>query len=141
MDCSTQSEDASLSLRRKFIMSRQLLFSVTKDDCDWSYTKGTGAGGQKRNKTSSAVHCSHRPSGAHGYCEDSRSQLDNKRTAFIRMAETQEFKTWHHIETLKHNGQMDEIDRYVANELKKIRVEVKQEGKWVEVDANELLPD
>ena len=58
------------------------LFSVTAQDCEWSYTRGTGAGGQKRNKTSSAVHCTHRASGAHGYSESSRSQLDNRRDAF-----------------------------------------------------------
>nr|WP_298657373.1 peptide chain release factor-like protein [uncultured Flavobacterium sp.] len=63
---------------------KELLFSVTKEDCDWSYTKGTGSGGQKRNKTSSAVHCTHRESGAKGYSEASRSQLDNKRDAFLK---------------------------------------------------------
>ena len=45
--------------------TRQLLFSVTANDCDWSYTRGTGNGGQKKNKTNSAVHCKHRASGAH----------------------------------------------------------------------------
>lgn len=59
---------------------KQLLFSLTSSDFEWSYTKGTGSGGQKKNKTSSAVHCIHRPSGAHGYAEDSRSQHENKRT-------------------------------------------------------------
>ena len=29
---------------------KELLFSVTAADCDWSYTKGTGAGGQKKTK-------------------------------------------------------------------------------------------
>lgn len=48
---------------------KQLLFSVTAKDCEWSYTRGTGAGGQKKNKTSSAVHCSHKQSKAHGYAD------------------------------------------------------------------------
>ena len=109
-----------------------LLFSVTADDCRWAYTKGTGAGGQKRNKTSSAVHCFHDPSGAHGYSESSRSQLDNKRDAFIKMFETKEFKLWHHIESLKRNGRMAEIDAYVAREMRKVRVDVKVDGRWVD---------
>lgn len=71
---------------------KELLFSVTAADCDWSYTKGTGSGGQKKNKTSSAVHCTHRASRAHGYSEASRSQLDNKREAFVKMCNTKEFK-------------------------------------------------
>lgn len=111
---------------------KQLLFSVTKDDCDWSYTKGTGAGGQKKNKTSSAVHCTHRQSGAHGYCEESRSQLENKRTAFVRMANTPEFKKWHHLESLRRTGVLQDIDNAVEREMTKIRVEVKHGGVWVD---------
>ena len=72
--------------------NRTLLFSVTASDCDWSYTRGTGKGGQKKNKTNSAVHCTHRASGAHGYAEDAREQHHNRRTAFVRMLETKEFK-------------------------------------------------
>jgi protein subunit release factor B len=111
---------------------KEILFSVTAADCEWSYTKGTGAGGQKRNKTSSAVHCNHRPSGASGYSESSRSQLDNKRDAFVKMAETKEFKTWHRLETMRRNGQMAQVDAYVEREIKKVKVEGKVDGKWVD---------
>jgi hypothetical protein len=120
-------------------MNKELLFSVTTNDCEWSYTKGTGAGSQKRNKTSSAVHCHHKPSGARGYSEASRSQLDNKRDAFIKMVETKEFKTWHHMETLRRNGKMAEIDAMVERELKKIKIEVHDEdGRWTEVKESDL---
>ena len=119
---------------------KELLFSVTASDCEWSYTKGTGAGGQKRNKTSSAVHCKHKPSGAHGYSESSRSQLENKQDAFRKMSETQEFKKWHHIETLRRNGKMAQIDEEVKREMRRIKVEVKDEnGRWVEVDKDAPL--
>ena len=111
--------------------ARQILFSVTAVDCDWAYTKGTGAGGQKKNKTSSAVHCTHRVSGAAGYAEDSRSQLMNRRTAFERMAGTEKFKLWHRLECMRRSGQMAEVDRVVGQEMKKIRIDVKQNGKWV----------
>lgn len=121
---------------------KELLFSVTASDCEWSYTKGTGAGGQKRNKTSSAVHCTHRPSGAKGYSEHSRSQLENKQDAFNKMANSTEFKKWHHLETLRRSGQMKTIADAVAKELNKIKVEVRDtEGKWVEVDKNQTLGD
>lgn len=118
---------------------KQLLFSVTASDCEWSYTRGTGSGGQKRNKTSSAVHCSHRPSGAHGYCEESRSQLDNKRTAFQRMSETKEFKRWHEMEVMKRLGIQSQIEERVEREMRRVRVEVKSDGKWIEVDKNDPL--
>lgn len=116
-------------------MSKELLFSVTASDCDWSYTKGTGAGGQKRNKTSSAVHCTHRSSGAHGYSEASRSQLDNKRDAFVKMVQTEEFKQWHQREVWKRIGVLDQIEEAVRTGMdpSNIKIEIKQDGKWVEV--------
>lgn len=117
---------------------RKLLFSVTARDCEWSYTKGTGAGGQKRNKTSSAVHCFHRPSGAHGYSEASRSQHDNKREAFAKMAESEVFQKWNKLEAMKRCGILDEIDRYVEQELKKVRLEIRVNGKWTEVTEDQL---
>lgn len=120
---------------------KKLLFSVTKDDCEWSYTKGTGAGGQKRNKTSSAVHCFHRPSGAHGYSEASRSQLDNKRDAFVKMANSKEFQKWNRMEAWRRMGVLDEIDRKVAEEMRNIKIEIRIDGKWTEVKEHMLVDD
>lgn len=120
---------------------RELLFSVTKDDCDWSYTRGTGNGGQKKQKTSSAVHCKHRASGAKGYSESSRSQHENKRDAFVKMCETKEFKEWHRLETLRRTGMLDQIDRKVAEELTKIKIEIRVDGKWTEVQESQLVDD
>ena len=113
---------------------RELLFSVTASDCEWSYTKGSGNGGQKKNKTSSAVHCAHQPSGARGYSEASRSQLDNKKDAFVKMVGTKEFKSWHQQETWKKLGVLDEIERAVKDGLQpaNLRMEIKINGKWVE---------
>lgn len=114
---------------------KELLFSVTKEDCNWSYTKGTGAGGQKRNKTSSAVHCTHKASGAKGYSEASRSQLENKRDAFLKMIETKTFKEWHRMEVMRRTGQLIAVEKYVENELRKVKVEMKNdEGLWQEWD-------
>jgi protein subunit release factor B len=114
------------------------LFSVTAKDCEWSYTKGSGNGGQKKNKTSSAVHCMHRPSGAHGYSEASRSQADNKREAFEKMIESIEFQKWLNLEFMKKSGEMDEIDRQVERELTKVKTEIKIDGKWTEVTVEQL---
>ena len=114
------------------------LFSVTAKDCEWSYTRGSGNGGQKKNKTSSAVHCMHRPSGAHGYSEASRSQADNKRDAFEKMYASEEFQKWVHIEFMKRSGEMDEIDRRVELELTKVKTEIKIDGKWTEVTVDQL---
>ena len=122
-------------------MDKKLLFSVTAKDCDWSYTRGTGAGGQKRNKTSSAVHCTHRASRAHGYSEASRSQSENKRDAFVKMTETKEFKTWHRMEVMRQTGKLDELEREVQRELRKVKLEVRIDGKWTQVSESQLVDD
>jgi len=118
---------------------RKPLFSVTANDCEWSYTRGTGAGGQKRNKTSSAVHCTHRPSGAHGYSEASRSQFDNRRDAFVKMTETERFKKWLHLEFMKRTGEMNEIERRVEEELRRVKTEIRIDGRWTEVRPDQLV--
>jgi len=122
-------------------MEKEILFRLTAADFDWSYTKGTGAGGQKRNKTSSAVHCMHRASGAHGYSEASRSQHDNKAEAFKRCTETEKFKTWLRLETMKRNGQQAQIDAQIEKELTRTKIEIKIDGKWTPVKASQLVDD
>jgi peptide chain release factor 1 len=50
-------------------------------ELEWSTCRGTGSGGQKRNKTESTVLLTHRPSGLQVRCESSRSQLANRAAA------------------------------------------------------------
>jgi len=115
---------------------RELLFSVTAKDCDWDYVRGSGNGGQKRNKTSSAVRCRHRDSGSVGYSEDTRSQHQNKILAFKRMISTKEFKTWHRLEVARKTGELIEIQDKIERDLKNSKitiVEVKDEqGRWIQ---------
>ena len=112
---------------------KELLFSVTAKDCRFDYYKGSGKGGQKRNKTSSAVRCTHLDSGAVGQSDDTRSQHSNKIMAFSRMAETKEFKAWHTLEVSKKLGILDRINDYVDKEMnsQNICVEFKTNGLWV----------
>jgi len=124
------------------VESRRLLFSVTAKDCEWSYTRGTGHGGQAKNKTSSAVHCKHPPSGARGYAEDTRSQRQNRQMAFVRMTKTKEFEDWRQMEFRRRSGQQAAIDEKVQRELQNIKVEVKNdEDLWQEIQKDAILPD
>lgn len=120
---------------------RELVFSVTAADCEWSYTRGTGNGGQKKNKTNSAVHCTHRASGGHGYAEDHRSQHQNRSLAFERMAKSKKFEDWRRMEFMKRTGQEAVIQDNVERQMRNIRVEIKEEGLWQPVDKNAILPD
>jgi peptide chain release factor 1 len=55
--------------------------AVDQRDLVWSTCRGTGSGGQKRNKTESTVLLTHAPTGLQVRCETSRSQLQNRQTA------------------------------------------------------------
>lgn len=116
-------------------MTKDLLFSLTKDDFRWDYYRGSGKGGQKRNKTSNAVRCTHEPSGAIGKSEEGRSQWQNKKIAFRRMAETDEFRKWVRIEAARKSGDLQKIKERVDKECRdNVRVEVQRDGKWTEED-------
>jgi len=54
--------------------------------CDVDTYRASGPGGQKRNKTSSAVRLRHGPTGLIVIAEESRSQYDNKAKALVRLA-------------------------------------------------------
>src|SRR5437870_66904 len=53
--------------------------------CDVDTYRASGPGGQKRNKTSSAVRLRHPPSGLLVIAEESRSQHENKAKALKRL--------------------------------------------------------
>ncbi len=77
---------------------KKKLLSITASDCTWQYYRGSGDGGQKKQKTSSACRCIHPPSGAVGESQESRKQSENRKLAFKRMSESKEFQTWLNLE-------------------------------------------
>ena len=59
--------------------------SVLVSQCEVDTYRASGPGGQKRNKTSSAVRLRHTPSGLIVIAEESRSQHANKVKALVRL--------------------------------------------------------
>lgn len=113
---------------------KTLLFSVTAKDLKFVATRGSGPGGQHRNKVATAIRCIHESSGAVGYACDERSQYRNKKTAFRRMAESKKFQDWIKIEAARVSGQQAEIEKQVQEQMQphNIKCEVHDEnGLWV----------
>ena len=75
-------------------MQRELIFSLSKKDFKIQTYRGSGAGGQHRNKTDSAVRIIHRESGAIAECCEQRYQHQNKKIAFKKLTESKTFKIW-----------------------------------------------
>ncbi len=105
---------------------------VTAKDCDISYFKGSGNGGQNKQKTSSGCQIIHRESGAIGRCSETRSQFDNKKTAFIRLTETPKFKFWLNKKLYELQNQ-ETIEETVEKMMRSdnLLVEVLKDGKWI----------
>lgn len=82
----------------------RLLFSVTRKDLICQTFRSGGKGGQNQNKVESGVRFIHEPSGARGEARDSRDQFMNKRSAFLRLVESPEFKRWHNVECARLMG-------------------------------------
>jgi protein subunit release factor B len=111
---------------------REHVLSVTLRDCRVDTFRGTGKGGQKRNKTESAVRISHEPSGAVGVSDATRSQHQNRRDAFLKMVRSPHFQKWLRIETARRIGKLDNIDAVVDDAMQptNLLVEGRENGKW-----------
>ena len=120
-------------------MAKELLFSVTKKDFKIDTFTAGGPGGQKQNKTASAVRITHIESGAVGECRNHRSQHQNKATALRRLVQTGKWKIWHNRKV--HECLTGEtIEQRVEKQMRpeNLKVEVKDHGKWTEAGADGL---
>ena len=61
--------------------------TVTKEDLEITYYRGSGAGGQRRNKVSTAVRMVHVPTGTVTNAEEHAKQGQNRKAAWGRMVD------------------------------------------------------
>lgn len=106
-------------------------------DCEVQTFRSGGSGGQNQNKRDTGVRVIHHPSGARGESREERSQLQNKKTAFLRMIKTPKFDLWLRIET----GRIAVVETNVANlhiPDHEVKIEARVGGRWTEVEAASL---
>lgn len=70
------------SLRARFVS-----LGVQSNDVEEEFIRGSGAGGQKINKTSSTVRLRHRPTGVEVRCQRERNQSINRLLAWMELAD------------------------------------------------------
>jgi hypothetical protein len=75
-------------------------------ECDVDTYRASGPGGQKRNKTESAVRLRHRPSGLSVIAEESRSQHENRDRALRRLRTLLALRL---RQPVTHDGVPDEV--------------------------------
>jgi protein subunit release factor B len=73
-------------------MAKEKILSVTLADCRVDTFRAGGKGGQNQNKRETGVRIVHKASGAVGEARDQRSQAQNKKAAFLRMAHSDKFQ-------------------------------------------------
>lgn len=118
---------------------RELLLRVTAKDFDIAHIKGSGPGGQHRNKTSTGVRMKHRASGAVGEATDDRSQEANKKAAFRRCVDTPEFQSWLRIAIREAMGRPS-VEQLVDEAMRpeNITTQVLDNKRWVDIDPSLL---
>lgn len=81
--------------------------TVTIHDCEVQTFSAGGKGGQNQNRRSSGVRIIHHPSGARGEGREHRTQPQNKKAAFKRMANSLEMQKWLRLEHAKRTGALE----------------------------------
>jgi len=69
------------------LRTRMQRLRIQEDDLEETFIRGTGAGGQKINKTSSTVVLRHLPSGVEIRCQRERSQAQNRHVARVELCD------------------------------------------------------
>lgn len=114
---------------------KELLFSLTRKDFVVEPYKGSGKGGQHRNKTMSCIRIKHTASGAEAIGTEHREQRRNRSAAFRRLVATPTFKAWHKQEVSRLLHGERELDRKIEEALspQNIKTELwdSEMGKWV----------
>jgi len=115
--------------------NKTLLFSVTKKEFEMQTFRSGGPGGQNQNKVNSGVRLLHKVSGAVGEARDSRYQLQNKKSAFTRLCNSSEFKSWLKLESLRRLGTLQEIEKQVEESMRPENIKVEyfepEQGRWM----------
>lgn len=114
-------------------MVKEQVLHLTKKDFIRQTFRCGGKGGQNVNKVETGVRFIHPESGARGESREERSQEQNEKIAFRRMAESPTFRAWvaeKHAEFEKKKSIEDEVKEMMHPQ--NLKIEFREDNKWVE---------
>lgn len=113
-------------------MTRPPIFSLTKKDFRIDTFRSGGKGGQHQNKTDSGVRITHIITGLSSECRKYKSQIQNKKEAFIKLCKLPQFRVWIKNKSLSVIESENRIKKEVEQsmELQNLKIEIKSNGKW-----------
>lgn len=104
------------------LFKRMLSLDIKEEDLIEQFIKGSGKGGQKRNKVSSAVTILHQPSGIRIRCEKERSQSINRYHARHQLCDrVEQIRTG---KILEKDRAISKIRRQKAKRSKKAKLKI-----------------
>jgi len=101
---------------------KEPIITLTKKDFRLDYYRGSGKGGQHRNKTSSACRITHLETGFCATSEDERSQHQNRKLAFNRLCNNKKFSNWLKLESIRILNDLptkEEIEKQVDDMIER----------------------
>ncbi len=110
-------------------------FSVRIGDLREEFYRGTGNGGQKKQKTSSGVRLTHDPSGVTVEDESTRSQHKNRVAALHKLGNHPKFKAWCSAESRARAEGFASLERKVDDLMKESNLKIEVTDKHVPGEA------
>lgn len=112
--------------------------TILESDITEAFLKGTGPGGQKINKTSSAVQLKHLPTGLVIKCQETRSRSQNRKIARRILAERIELMTMGDQSRAALKAERDKKKKASKNKKARRKYRKLEDGKEVEPQDDEF---
>lgn len=118
---------------------KKTVFSLTAKDFKIEFFRGSGAGGQHRNKTSSCCRITHEESGVSCVGTEFREQHRNRELAFKRLCDNKFFKAWCALRASEiENGKTIEQEVEESMRPENLKITIKENGQWKNISSASL---